>query len=448
MAESTGAHADAGLTGFRRWLPADAASRRRRSRMLFAAVPIALLMGAALVAYLYLTGPIRSGLIARGVHVDGVNLSMLSMREARQRLASELPSLTQSKVSATAGSRSLSVSAARLGAVWDVPAAVQQAFRVGRAGGGMEPLKELTLAAWHGRNFGAAVTVRRKTLLDALKPLACEVGVKARNAGISVEDNGDGFSFERIPAHDGVRLDLSGSARRIARAIATDPGQSQVTVSLPIDRFPPQINDQTLAPIDGEVAEYTTYYHPYQVDRSHNLWLASSAINGALILPGQVFSYNKRVGRRRISKGYRAAPIFLNGKVVDDTGGGVCQVATTVYNAALLSDCRIVERSPHSMRTSYSIPGRDATVAWGELDLKFRNTRKEPIILTTSMSGGALTVRVWGHRHPGERVHVYVVDGANRVTAYRTVSRPDGSVSRQIISSDPYPKAETRLVRR
>ena len=126
-------------------------------------------------------------------------------------------------------------------------------------------------------------------------------------------------------------------------------------------------------------AHYSCHY-PNKPARNNNLRIACKAINGTVIYPGEVFSFNRVVGQRTSSKGYRPAPIFQGATVVrDGVGGGVCQVASTVFNTALYANFDIVERHQHSQRVHYGTLGRDATVFWGSQDFKFRNTCDYPI---------------------------------------------------------------------
>lgn len=101
-------------------------------------------------------------------------------------------------------------------------------------------------------------------------------------------------------------------------------------------------------------------------------------------MPGETFSYNQTVGERTIAAGYKEAGAYAGGKVVQDVGGGICQTSSTLYNAALLANLEIVDRSNHQFLTSYVDASRDATVAWGSIDFQFKNTRTYPIKIEAS----------------------------------------------------------------
>ncbi len=119
--------------------------------------------------------------------------------------------------------------------------------------------------------------------------------------------------------------------------------------------------------------------------RTNNVILAANAVNNMVISPGEIFSFNKVVGQRTLSAGYQKAPIFVGKKVVAGLGGGICQVSSTLYNTALKADLSVVERHPHSLRVAYVPPNQDASVAWGLLDFKFKNTYGQPIKLAAKV---------------------------------------------------------------
>ena len=121
-----------------------------------------------------------------------------------------------------------------------------------------------------------------------------------------------------------------------------------------------------------QLSTYTTRYNAGNYNRSNNLELAAKAINGTILMPGETFSYNQTVGERTISAGYKAAGAYAGGKVVQDVGGGICQISSTLYNAVLLANLEVTDRSNHCFETSYVAAGRDATVNWGTVDFQFK----------------------------------------------------------------------------
>lgn len=133
-------------------------------------------------------------------------------------------------------------------------------------------------------------------------------------------------------------------------------------------------------------------------NQRHNAILAAKFLDGAIIKPGETFSFNKRVGSWSRDVGYRKAPVSYNGQLVPSWGGGVCQTSTAFYNAGLLAGLQIVERHPHRFATGYCPPGRDAAVAFSGIDLQMRNPYSFPIRVEAKVKHSALWVSILGPR--------------------------------------------------
>lgn len=177
---------------------------------------------------------------------------------------------------------------------------------------------------------------------------------------------------------------------------------------IPLKIIKPKItlNDLDLPIFDNTISTYLTTYNAGLTGRTKNLKLAASKINGLILKPGETFSYNRVVGKRTIAAGYQNAAIFSGGKVVDDVGGGICQISSTLYGAVLNANLQVIERTNHGMQTSYSKPGIDATVYYGSLDFKFKNNRNVPIKLYASVSGGKVVVSIKGENPEGEKANI------------------------------------------
>ena len=157
--------------------------------------------------------------------------------------------------------------------------------------------------------------------------------------------------------------------------------------------------------LEAEIAEHyphvlASYDTPHTAipDRTNNLILASKAIDGTVVQPGEVFSFNATVGERTPEKGYREAIVYTGGDSTPAVGGGVCQVASTIYMCTLLADLEVVERTEHMYASTYVPLGMDATIYWGSLDYKFRNTTSYPLMIRASVSNGYVHVKLLGKK--------------------------------------------------
>lgn len=158
----------------------------------------------------------------------------------------------------------------------------------------------------------------------------------------------------------------------------------------------------------GEVvlAGYSTSLQGRTAGQRHNVRLAAAALNGARIAPGGAFSFNKVVQSWSMDRGYVKAPVSYNGELLPAFGGGVCQVSTTLYNAALLAGLEVLERHPHTIAPRYAPPGLDAAVAQVTIDLRLRNPYTFPLRVVARAFSDRLEVRVFGAELPRMRAHV------------------------------------------
>ena len=194
------------------------------------------------------------------------------------------------------------------------------------------------------------------------------------------------------------------------------------------------------------LSNFSTKYDASNKNRTTNLILAAKKINGTVLMPGETFSYNKVVGERTIAAGYKEAPIYVNGRVEDGLGGGICQITTTLYNAVLYANLEVIERTNHQFIPSYANASRDATVVYGAIDFKFKNNREYPIKITCSVANGIANFKIFGLKSEND----YEVQITSRVTgttstaiyseAYKTLKKNGRVISTEKISKDTYKK--------
>ncbi len=182
------------------------------------------------------------------------------------------------------------------------------------------------------------------------------------------------------------------------------PADQPVVFSLGLEETPPRITQEMLRPIQGVLASYTTRFPGYQIDRNHNIRLASQALDGRVLMPGERLSYNEAVGSRTLKQGFKPAPVIINGQKRLGIGGGICQVSSTLYNAVLLGEVKVVRRANHSIPVDYVPLGRDATVTDNGIDFVIENNYDHPIALSVQLERSSLTIRVLGQSRPGRQV--------------------------------------------
>ncbi|MCK4323013.1 MAG: VanW family protein, partial [Armatimonadetes bacterium] len=222
------------------------------------------------------------------------------------------------------------------------------------------------------------------------------------------------------PGKVGVTLQVSESQAALQTALSEPLRRA---VALVVVTQPPSISIEDLENIEVVLGSYSTPFKPGQVSRSHNLQLAISRVNNTVLQPDEEFSVNETVGPRLAKTGYRIAPILRNNELVPGIGGGVCQVTTTVYNAALLANMEMIERRPHSRPAAYCPAGRDATVDYHQIDMRFKNSLNHPILILGGVKGNRLWAKILGKAEDDYDVKL-VRTGLSR-SGYATKEVPD-----------------------
>lgn len=260
--------------------------------------------------------------------------------------------------------------------------------------------------------------------------LIAKLGVKEsppRDARITV----DGTRATVVPSQLGTRFD----AADLSAKIVANPDQIAVTAKVKRAQAAFTTKQAQALKIREKVGEFTTEYACCQ-NRTVNIQVAAKKINGIILKPGERFSLNERLGERTEAKGYLAAPMIAGEELVDSVGGGVSQVATTVYNAAFFSGLEIITHTPHSFYISRYPKGREATISWGSPDLVFRNDWDAALYIAASASDNAITVAMYSSKL-GRRVETETSEPTNPVEP-KTIERPNSELApgtRKVIQS-------------
>lgn len=230
--------------------------------------------------------------------------------------------------------------------------------------------------------------------------------------------------FKIYKEEDGVDFAISVDE---AKEKINSEDKTEYRIPLKLTPAKKTINDIGTEAFPYKISEFPTRYDATNTNRSQNLSIATNKINGTVLMPGETFSFNQVVGKRTIDAGYKDAKIYENGKVVDGLAGGICQVSSTLYNAVLLANLEIVERTNHSFTTSYVKAGRDATVVYGVKDFQFKNNRNYPIKIEGSVGSGILTFKIHGIKEETE-YEVKIVPNTTSTIPYTTQTITDTSL--------------------
>lgn len=246
----------------------------------------------------------------------------------------------------------------------------------------------------------------------------------------------DGDHVRIIPAQPGTRPSPAG----LALAMFQNPLADAYTV--PFVPAWPEVTETTLRAtgLDGLRGSYTTYYYVTDQGRARNVELAAEAIDGTWLMPGEELSFNAATAAVP-DEAWQPATVIVNNEFVPGIGGGICQVSSTLYAAALVADVEIVSRTNHSLPVFYMDPGFDATVASGGPDLVIRNQTDAPLVITAEAADGTLTVRMFGKTVPGQQITLHnkiVSEHGPIAELYRTVWQDGVAVRTERVNRSVY----------
>ncbi|MGI4789060.1 MAG: VanW family protein [Janthinobacterium lividum] len=279
--------------------------------------------------------------------------------------------------------------------------------------------------------------VNRAVLRGYLDSIAPYVRRAPKNAKVVVGNiGGNDQGNDEVQAHvvagyDGAVLDVSAAVDQIQKAVEANPGVLHIV--LPIKAKPAAVTTASLKGINSRIGYFVTRFNPGDEGRTQTVRLAIKIIDGHVVPPGGIFSVNSVVGERTAERGFGQGHVFVDGKMEVQQGGGMCQVATTLFNAAMLADLKIVERRQHVRTIPYADPGRDATVYFGQKDFKFQNDTSAPVFVSYKATRTHAIVSLFGQATPGRRIKLvnhYQRLGERHYKAsfYRVVYEANGTV--------------------
>lgn len=417
-----------------------------------AACAAAVLLLVALAVYTYAHGDIFPGVTGGGISLGGMNreeaVSALDARSKTQYEGAKLEIKLEDIVART-------VSAEELGVSLSSGDMADAALAIGHEGGFFSRIGDVISAIFAGREAEGGIAVDESALAKVISELSAH-DVAPVDASYELTDK----ELVLYPKADGKKLDAEGlaktvrerfsaqdySAVEVARVTAESKGidmdtlYSEVHKEVSDARLEKQDKENVIVPhvvgVDfdlesariayekspGEVlriplqitqpkvytktleaglfkdvlADVTTRFSPKKVARTANVRLAAKLVNGKVLNPGEEFSYNTTVGPRTKARGFQEAAIFASGEVVDGVGGGICQVSSTLYMAAIQANMQITERKNHSFYVDYAPKGEDATVVYGSIDFRFKNTSPYPIKIVATSKDNYIRIKLMG----------------------------------------------------
>ncbi len=398
-------------------------SPRRRVGWLAASESLAMAVGGLAVAAALWSGleeTRRDERVVPGVRLAGREIGGLTAEQLPAIAeAAAMASLDRKLVLAAPGVE-VATTARELGAVPSPEAAIAASLQIGRSG---DLLTDLRARARAQRGELELAVGHRFTEEEALARLLALAPAVERP---SLPTRFDMEARKILPAQRGIRLSAFDSLSAVAVGLAAGAERIELVVAPGPEVADPLASLAAGLDIGTVLASFSTPYssEPNYADRAANLKVGAAALDGHVLMPGEVMSFNQVVGDRTDTAGFRYAPGIADGELIDTVGGGICQISSTLYGAAFFAGLELAHSRPHSRPSSYVDMGLDSTVVFGSVDMKLKNPFDFPVVLHTSVSAGKVKVEVLGARKVFDEVAFE--RQVKEVLPHSTIVRDDG----------------------
>lgn len=371
-------------------------------------------------------------MIKPGIFAENIDLSGMNAQEASEAIETYVESLEDVEITLIAADNNeVKVTPGELGITWSNPELVQEALEIGTKGNVIERYKVLKDLEHENKVYKIALGFDVQAVNDILTQKCSKYDQAAVNISLKRENG----VFKVIEGQTGYKMDVETSIDTVYDYLTQEWDHEPCSISLNIAVEQPKGSAEELAQVKDVLGSFTTSFTTSGASRTANVTNGCNLINGATIYPGEEFSTYESVSPFSQSNGYYMAGSYLNGKVVDSLGGGICQVSTTLYNAVLQAELEVTERHNHSMIVSYVDPSADAAIAESAgKDFRFVNNTDFPIYIEGSVSNKRITFTIYGREtRSASRKVTYVSEVLETINPpsdiiYEDASQPIGYI--------------------
>lgn len=339
-------------------------------------------------------------LIYPGIKVADIDLSGKTKDEGISSMKSDyLDILSDRGVNVIVNGKTYAMDCSKLISDYDVESSVNEAIEAGKSLSFFN--KYNIIKEGISNRYNISFIYNNSYLEEFISQIEKDVNREPINANINITSEGN---IQIVDDIKGFKLNISKIEENIKESIESGV-KGNIILEAPVEEITASITADTLKPIDTKLASFSTSFASSSASRAHNIELAAKAINGSLLMPKEVFSFNDYVGERTKDRGFKVAPVLEDGNYKPGVGGGICQVSTTLYKTALDSGIKIIERKNHGLPPSYIGLGLDATVSWGNVDLKFQNTLEYPIFIEAYIKDKNLHINIYSNSSLADRTY-------------------------------------------
>ncbi len=326
-----------------------------------------------------------------GVSVMGIELGGMTLEEASNLIKQEInEQILTHEVVLVYGEKEWTFTFEDLGVSADADVIAQRAFEMGRSG----DLRQRSLFVADLETEEEAMQIDTAFDVEKLTAIVESLSEEIKQEPIEAELSRTNGEFVIKPEKNGVALDVEKTVLDIQSVLQS--GENNRKVELLVKEVKPEITEELLANVKDKIGSGATYYSASNSDREANLIVGASKLNGMVVMPNEIVSFNTMVAPITAENGYKAANVIQGDEYVLDLGGGLCQVSTTLYNAVIQAELEVIERDCHAFPSDYVTMGLDAAVAQGYIDFQFRNDSGYPIYISMWCGGGEIGAAIYG----------------------------------------------------
>ena len=361
--------------------------------------------------------------VKEGVKIDSVNVSNMTEKEVKKAVKSHVKTKTNTKVQLRINKDKITTTLKDLGYKWENTELVEQVMEVGKQGNVIKRYKDSVDLKKNGKTFELKMGIDQKKMKAQLEELCKAFNVDAKNASLKATGHG----FKIIAEKEGCEVDYEKTANQLVSYIEKQwDKKSAIQLEATTKITKPKYTTKDCKKVSNTpMGSYTTQFTAGVVNRNANIRNGAEKLNGNVVYPGERFSCNEHLVPWTEDNGWKPAGTYSEGSVVDSLGGGICQVSSTLYNALLNAEIKVVERYPHSMAVSYVPLSADAALAGDYKDLVFENNTDAPIYVQGVYTEGAITFNIYGHDTRKKGHSVEYVSKTTKTIPIKTATKKD-----------------------
>lgn len=330
-----------------------------------------------------------------GIYLGAVNVSGLTEEEAKSEYNEYLEDLGNTTLRFELEEEEYSVDMADLSLSAVVDGAIKDAFAYGRTGNILKRYREITDISNENIILPVDMSVDEEVLIEQLNENFSDYIIPATNASLEMS----GGELNIINGESGKEINVEDTIDALWTAIDSWNGDSELVIEVATDEIEPQHSADELLQVKDVLGSFETTYSASDASRNNNIANAASKISGIVVYPGEEFDTMSQLVPFTVDNGWSYAGAYLNGEVISDIGGGICQVSTTLYNAVLDAELEVTERYPHSMAVGYVQLSADAALNEGTKNFCFKNNTDAPIFVYSYAKNGVMHVTIYGQEY-------------------------------------------------